>query len=253
MADPASLSPSPPAWTVTATSLSAFLRGIAATPASAAGLILAATGVGFGALARDLGYSAGHVLFICAFVFALPAQVLVIDELARGAGIAATAVAVGLSAVRLLPMTVSLMPLIRDEKLPRWLHLYAVHFIAITAWLEGSRLLPPLPARVRLPYFAGLGSGFMALMSAGALLGFLLSARLPPVASAALLLMTPIYFTCSLLLSARGRADYLAVLLGGVIGPVVFYLAPGFDLLAAGVIGGTLAYLSGRRQRQRPT
>ena len=246
-----STSPAPPDWARTASHLHAFARGLLASAVSAAGMILAATGTGFGALAHDLGFSLGHVLFISAFVFALPAQVLVVDELARGAGIAGAALAVGLTAVRLLPMTVSIMPLIRDDKLPGWLHLYAVHFMAVTAWLEGNRLLPSLPARVRLAFFAGLGTGFMVLMAAGASAGFLLAAGLPPVAAAALLLMTPLYFTCSLLLSAKAATDYAAIVLGGLLAPLVYWRLPGFDLMIAGIVGGTLAWLIGRRARRR--
>lgn len=241
----------PPAWTLNATSMAAFLRGLVAAALSAAGWILAATGIGFGALAHDLGFTLGHMLFISATIFALPAQVLVIDEIARGAGIAGAAMAVGLTAVRLLPMTVSIMPLIRDPSRSRWLHLYAIHFLAITAWLEGYRVLPGLPARVRLPFFAGQGTGFLLLLALGGTLGFVLSAALPPVLTAALLLMTPIYFTCSLLMAARGSTDYAAILIGGALAPVAYSLAPGFDLMIAGFGGGTLAWVVGRVARRR--
>lgn len=241
----------PPAWTRSATALSAFARGLLAAALSAAGWILAATGIGFGALAHDLGFTLGHMLFISATIFALPAQVLVIDEIARGAGIAGAALAVGLTAVRLLPMTVSIMPLIRDARRPRWLHLYAVHFLAITAWLEGYRLLPGLPAQVRLAFFAGQGSGFLGLMALGGTAGYVLATALPPVLTAALLLMTPIYFTCSLLVAARARSDYAAIVIGGVLGPLAYKLAPGFDLMIAGFGGGTLAWALGRTMRSR--
>lgn len=227
------------------------MRGLLAALVSPAGLILGATGIGFGALANGLGFAIGHVLFISAFVFALPAQVLIVDELARGAGIAGTALAVTLTAVRLLPMTVSIMPLIRDEKLPRWLHVYAIHFIAVTAWIEGFRLLPGLPQRVRLPFFCGQCTGFMVLLATGSSAGFLLAAGLPPVLTAALLLMTPIYFTCSLLQSARALTDYSAIVIGAIVGPIAFKLMPGFDLMLTGVIAGTAAWLVGRRARGR--
>jgi predicted branched-subunit amino acid permease len=240
----------PPAWTADAAGGAAFARGVLHTPTSAAGLILAATGIGFGALAHDLGFTLGHVLVISVLVFAMPAQVLLIDQLARGAGIAGAALAVALTAIRLLPMTVSMMPLIRDPGRPRWLHVYAVHSIAVTAWLEGNRLLPALPAHLRLPYFAGLGTGFMVLISAGGALGFIMSAGLPRLASAALLLMTPIYFVCSLLLAARVRTDYLAILAGALLGPIAYWFVPGFDLLIAGTVGGTFAWLAGRRRSE---
>ena len=240
-----------PPWTRAATARVAFIRGLAAACLSAAGWILAATGIGFGALAHDLGFTLGHMLFISATVFALPAQVLVVDEIARGAGVAGAALAVGLTAIRLLPMTVSIMPLIRDDRQPRWLHLYAVHFLAVTAWLEGYRLLPGLPARVRLPFFAGQGSGFLALMALGGTGGYVMSGALPPVLAAALLLMTPIYFSCSLLMAAKVRTDYAAILLGGVLAPVAYTLLPGFDLMIAGFGGGTLAWAFGRMTQAR--
>lgn len=240
-----------PAWTQDATAVHAFLRGLVAATFSIAGLVLTATGLGYGALAHDLGYTFGHMWFINVMIFALPAQVLMMDELARGTGAAAVALAVGLTAVRLLPMTVNLMPLIRDPRRPQWLHLYAVHYIAVTGWIEGNRLLPTLPQAVRLPFFAGLGTGFMLLLGLGGSAGYLLAVGLPPLLSAALMLMTPLYFVCSLLAGARGGADYLAIAIGGLLGPVVFKLAPGFDLLIAGVGGGTLAWAIGRWQRQR--
>ena len=242
--------PQPPGWTASATHTAAFARGLLAACTSAAGLILAATGIGFGALAHDLGFTLGHVLFISAFIFALPAQVLVVDELARGSSIAGAALAVSLTAIRLLPMTISLMPLIRDAKLPRWLHVYAVHYVAVTAWIEGFRVLPGLPQHVRLVFFSGQCTGFMALLALGSGGGYLVSAGLPSVLAAALLLMTPIYFTCSLLQGARVPADYAAIVLGGVLGPVAFKLLPGFDLLITGVLGGTIAWLTGRRSRR---
>ena len=50
----------------------------------------------------------------------------------------------------------------------------------------------------------------------------------------------------SLITTARAKGDTLAILLGVAIGPLVYLVAPGLDLLVAGLIGGTIAYLSGR-------
>jgi hypothetical protein len=69
-----------------------------------------------------------------------------------------------------------------------------------------------------------------------------------------LLFVTPIYFLLSLLATAVSRMDVFAIGIGCALAPVLYLLAPGFDLLATGLTGGTLAFLlgagSGRRGRQ---
>ena len=66
--------------------------------------------------------------------------------------------------------------------------------------------------------------------------------------TAPLLFFTPCYFMLSMLSTARMGADKLAVILGVVIGPLVYLISPDLDLLAAGLIGGTYAYWWGKRQ-----
>lgn len=235
-----------PAWAATATRGEAFLRGMIVL-LSTPGLILFTTSIGFGALVRDAGMTFGHAVFLAAFIYALPAQVVLTDNIARGASLTAAAFAVSLTAIRLLPMTVSLMPLIRDRSAPRPVYLLAVHFVAITSWVEGNRRLPLLPERLRLLHYLGIGFGMVSMTIAGSMCGHGLASGVPVVISAALLFMTPVYFLLSLLATARLPIDRLAIALGSAAGPVFFILMPGFDLLAAGVFGGTLAHYLSRR------
>jgi len=215
------------------------------------GIILVAGAAGFGALARDAGLSLGNAVFMMAAFFALPAQVVLMDQLARGGSILAGAFAVALTAIRLLPMTVALMPLLKGDK-STWRQVLAVHFIAVTAWIEGMRRLPARPEPERLTYFIGLGSGFLLTTLVGAAFGYELAGSVPPILSAALLFMTPVYFFLSLIATARNQVDYMALVLGSLLGPVFYILVPGFDLLLGGVIGGTLAYFAGRFRRPTP-
>jgi hypothetical protein len=70
----------------------------------------------------------------------------------------------------------------------------------------------------------------------------------PAAVSATLLFLTPIYFLLSLMATSRARIDRLAIGLGCALAPVLYVAAPGFDLLATGLLGGTLAFLlRGRR------
>lgn len=216
------------------------------------GIILFASCLGFGALARDAGLSLGNASLMMATFFALPAQVALLDQLARGASLIAGVIAVTLTGIRLLPMVVTIMPLLRGgEEGARWRMFIAVHGVAITAWMEGFRRLPALPEAQRLTYFIGMTLGLVGISVAGGIVGHVAAGALPPVLAATLLFLTPIYFMISLLATAGVVADRLAIGIGGVLGPVCYLVAPGFDLLISGLVGGTVAHLMARRWRRR--
>lgn len=211
--------------------------------------MLFSTSIGFGALARDLGVTLGQAAFLAGAVYATPAQVVLIDQLGRDASLAAAAFAVTLTGVRLLPMTVTLMPYLRDDGMPRVLAFLASHFVAITAWLEAQRRLPSLPRHLRLSHFLGIGVGTVTATVLGTVFGHAVAGVLPQVLSAALLFITPLYFLLSLLGTARLPVDVAAVVLGAVLGPILFWIIPGLDLLVTGIAGGSLAYVLGRWRR----
>jgi predicted branched-subunit amino acid permease len=223
----------------------AFGRGtrlVVSVPA----FVLLSTTIGFGALTRDGGFELAHAVFITVTTFALPNQVVLIDQLMRGATLAGAALAVTLTAVRLMPMTVTLVPLIRGTRRRRLLEIVAVHFVAISTWIEGNRRLAAMPEDERLPFHLGVGAAMLAMMLAGTIVGYTLVAGVPPVVNAALLFTTPLYFFLSLIATSRSRMDYAAVALGCALTPALYLLVPGFDLLLGGVVGGTVAFLLGR-------
>jgi predicted branched-subunit amino acid permease len=228
------------------TQTGAFVRGLGLF-VSVPGIVLFATALGFGALARDGGFQFEHALFLSALVFALPNQLVLIDQLMRGATLASAALAVTLTAVRLMPMTITLVPLILGSKRGRLLEMLAVHFVAISTWIEGQRRLPAMPEHVRLPFHLGFGTAMSAMMIGGTVAGYLLVAGVPAFVTATLLFITPLYFLLSLVATSRSRMDLAAVGLGCTLSPVLYVVLPGFDLLVTGLAGGTLAYLVGRR------
>lgn len=237
-----------PGWCGVATARDAYTQGLGIFIEIPA-LILGATGAGFGALAHDAGLSFGHTAFMSIVFYATPAQVILVDQFARGSSLLGGAVAVTLTAIRLLPMMVSLMPLLRAPDAKRWQYMTAAHFIAITSWTEAFRRLPTLPAPLRLPYFCGLGSALTLALTIGTMIGFGLAGIVPPLLTSALLFMTPLYFAMSQFQTARHAIDWAALAAGFVLGPVMFIAAPGFDLLLTGLIGGTLAFMIGQRAK----
>jgi predicted branched-subunit amino acid permease len=154
--------------------------------------------------------------------------------------------AVALAAMRLFPMTATVVPLFRGSRPRPWLELAAVHFVAITTWIEANRRLTHLAADMRLPYQLGMGLGISAVMLLGALAGYVLAGTVPPLVSAALLFLTPLYFLLSLMATSRSRMDVAAIAAGCALAPILYVVVPGIDLLATGLLGGTVAFVIGR-------
>src|SRR3954447_13091864 len=99
-------SDSPPAPSI-------FLRGFLVAWRSVFAYVLFGTFVGIGALGHDFGFSLSWMLLSTALIWAAPAHVILISALGTGASIVETAIAVTLSGVRLLPMVVALLPILR--------------------------------------------------------------------------------------------------------------------------------------------
>lgn len=230
---------SPSAPTTQLGAFAAALGVVVSVPSA----LLFCTGLGFGALARDGGFSMAHTAFIGAAMFAAPNQVVLVDQLARNETLLAAAFAVALAALRLLPMTVTVAPLLKGSRRRPLLEVLAVHFVAVSPWIEAQRRLPALPPDLRLASHLGFGVAFWSAIMAGTLGGYALAGSVPPLVSATLLFVTPIYFLLSLLVTARSRMDLLAIALGCALAPVLYVAAPGYDLLVTGLLGGTLAFL----------
>lgn len=227
-----------------------FLRG-AWGSCSVPGFVLVATFLGFGGLLRDLGFPIGAGLLSTLLVWALPAQVILFGGLAAGASLPALAVAVCLSGVRLMPMVVSLMPLMRGPRTRLFSEILCAHFVAVTMWVEGFRLLPAVAPEGRPYYTCGLGTGLTVLSMAGTAAGFYLSSSLPGPLAIALLLLTPISFAILLVRNAHQAVDWMAIGFGALLSPLVVDSPGGLDLFWAGVGGGTLAFLAGRFWKRR--
>lgn len=227
-----------------------FLRGVRAA-ISIPALILASSFIGFAALAIDAGLSMAETVFMTAVVWALPAKVVLIGGIIAGNGLLATAFAVALSSIRLTPMVVALVPEMRAPR-TRPITLYLLsHFVAVTSWVIALEQLRTVPRPRRTAWYAGLGSFLVLLNMTVVAVVYLVAEDLPAIASAALLLLTPMYFLTSLWGSARERAGHVAMLLGLVLGPVFAVVLPDFSLLATGLIGGCLAYSYHRLTRRQ--
>lgn len=218
-----------------------YLAGVRAA-ISIPGLVLVLSFIGFAALARESGFTLAQALFMVAIIWALPGKVVLIAAVVAGTSLPATALAVALSSVRLMPMVVAIVPEMRHEKTRPWVLYFLSHFVAVTAWVIAMERFRTVPRDMRTIFYFGLGSTLVLANVAETAIFYSVSARLPVEVSAAFFLLTPVYFLTSLWTSARESAGHHALVLGLALGPVFHYLFPQLALLIAGVGGGFIAF-----------
>jgi predicted branched-subunit amino acid permease len=229
-----------------ASSSAAWFGGVRSAFLSVFAYVLFGTYIGIGALAHDFNFSLLWVTASTVLVWAGPAQVILISTLGGGAALIEAAVAVGLSGVRLLPMVVALMPILRGPQTRSYELLLPAHFTAISMWVESMRLAPQMPVERRIPFCNGLATGYMTSAMIATVAGYYLAARLPVLFAAALLFLTPMSFLVSIARNSSLLVDRLALILGLVIGPILAFREVELDMMWAGIVGGTLAYFAHR-------
>src|SRR6267154_3575520 len=222
--------------------LRAFAWGMNSVASTVLTLVLFATYLGIGALAHDSQFSLGWVLGSTLLVWAGPAQIILISTLGSGATAVQAAIAVTVSAIRLFPMVVSVLPLMRTPQTKRRHLVLATHFIAVTLWVECFRLLPRVPRQRRIAFTHGLGTGLVSVCLVANAIGYSLAANLPQLFAAAVLLLTPLAFLLSTARNCRQLADILALVLGLALFPLAATVHSGVASRISGVSAGTIAY-----------
>ncbi len=226
-----------------------YRRGVRAA-FSVPGLVLVMSFIGFAALARETGFSVIETAFMIIVIWALPAKVVLVGAVVSGAALPTVALAVALSSVRLMPMTVAMIPEMRGPKTRSWVLYLLSHFIAVTSWVIAMERFPGVPRDRRTSFYFGIGSTLLILNVLVTVAVYVTAARMPVGVAAAFFFLTPMYFLTSLWSSAREWAGHAALVLGLVFGPVFHFVLPQIDLLAAGLVGGLLAYAGHRLRRK---
>jgi len=214
-------------------------------------LILVTAYVGFAAVAREAGFDWIQTSFMTLTVWALPSQIILVGAVNSGIALPAAALAVGLSAIRLMPMTVSLIAEVKTPRTKTARLLLFSHFIAITAWVFAMTRIDQVPRHRRLVYFGSFAATLTLTNTVVVALVFNLMDELPALLTGALAFLTPVYFLISLFHSARDVTGRLALLFGMLCVPPAHWLSPEFDLLIAGIGGGLIAFAVGRSAQRR--
>jgi predicted branched-subunit amino acid permease len=231
----------------------AFVDGLRAAARSVFLIVVVGSYASIGALAHDLGFSMAWTVLSTLLVWAAPAQVIVVSALGAGTAPFEAAIAVALTGVRLLPMVVVLLPVLRAAKTRTRALLLPAHFTAVSFWIESLRLAPALPRENRVAFANGIGTGLLLAATVATVAGYYLAGVLPNAIVAAMLFLTPVSFLTSSIRGARLLSDKAACAIGVAMGPLLAWAQVNLDLLWTGVGGGTMAYVVYRlRRAQRP-
>lgn len=200
---------------------------------------MAVTFLAFGAAGAAAGFGLPWALAASLGVYGMAGQVVLLGA-AAGPPLPAALGATAANA-RFFPMALAIAPWLGPR---RW---WALPFLAITPWAAAMRVLPGLPADRRLGWFLGFGLASWLTAGLATGLGFLAAPWLSASALAALVFANPLYFALLLAAEAKSPAPRRAILAGAATAPAALLLPAGWGLLAAGLLGGTLAFLLGRR------
>jgi predicted branched-subunit amino acid permease len=207
---------------------------------------------GIGSLAQQVGIPFLATFLSTPLIWAGPAQFVLFAGYGSGLGVLSVALAVSLTSVRLLPMGLSILPMMRRRGHGLLMQAALTHAVVISTWAEGMMKMPRMRRRDRAPWFLGFGYGCATVATLMCGFGFVMAAQVPPALAAVFLFVTPMFFTLSLVGGARSLADASAIVLGTLLVPVITWaIGPELSLLLTGLIGGTLAYLLHRLLRRR--
>ncbi len=214
-------------------------------------MVLAAGYVGFGALAAGHGLSFAGTLISTVFIWALPGQLILVEMHTVGAPFFAVLLTVAFSGARFLPMTVVLMPMLREARRGPARYYCAAQLVSMTGWSWAMARFPSIPAERRLGYFFGFTLTLLAAAASATTLGFVAGDILPPMARLAFIFMSPMYFLLLMVGGPNDARGYLAIALGALAGPLAHLAAPQWSVVVAGFVGGTLAYAANHAWRGR--
>ena len=206
---------------------------------------LAACFIALGALLKDAGFNIKQSAASSFFTYALPGQLVMAESLLLGASIVNIFLAVWLVNFRLYPMTVSLFPLLEHKSQPKWKYYLSCHFLAVSSWLIAKDSYKEINPKYRIDFWIGIGIGTWSTAILMTIVGFFVADLLNKNMLIGLAIVNPIYFFCMMIGAMKKLSVFISIILGTILGPVIFLFSDEWSLLFAGLIAGSVAFLFG--------
>ena len=198
-----------------------------------------------GALLKNIGFNFQQSFFSTFFTYALPGQLVMAESFLVGASLINIFVGVWLVNARLFPMAVSMFPLLKSKKQPKWKYYISCHFLAVSSWLIMKKDYRKINLDNRIDFWMGIGTATWSIAIFSTILGYLVSDYLSKDMMIGLAIVNPIYFFCMLLGTMKNIAIGTSVILGTILGPLFYLVSPEWCILYGGVTAGIVAFFAG--------
>ena len=198
-----------------------------------------------GALLKNIGFNFQQSFFSTFFTYALPGQLVMAESFLVGASLINIFIGVWLVNARLFPMAVSMFPLLKSKKQPKWKYYISCHFLAVSSWLIMKKDYRKINLDNRIDFWMGIGTATWSIAIFSTILGYLVSDYLSKDMMIGLAIVNPIYFFCMLLGTMKNIAIGTSVILGTILGPLFYLVSPEWCILYGGVTAGIVAFFAG--------
>ena len=202
----------------------------------------------FGAFLHSAGFDIFQSFLSTFFTFALPGQFVMAETILAGGTLLNIFLAVLLTNSRLYPMTVNITPLIRNSNIPKWKQYLGAHFIAVTSWFNFFSVQKNIKEDEKFNYFVGLGGFLWANSVVCTVAGYLFSNLVPHEILIALVFINPMYFLVMTVSNLEEKKIICSIFVGATLSIFLNDVFPGWSVLIAGVLAGTLGFFIFRKE-----
>ena len=208
-------------------------------------IALACSFIAIGALLKNIGFNLQQSFFSTFFTYALPGQLVMAESFIIGASLINIFVGVWLVNARLFPMAISMFPLLKSNKQPKWKYYLSCHFLAVSSWLIMKKDYRTITEEFRIDFWIGIGTATWSIAIISTVFGFFVSDYLSKDMMIGLAIVNPIYFFCMLIGSIKNIAIGTSVILGTILGPAFYLISPEWCILYGGISAGIIAFFLG--------
>jgi hypothetical protein len=197
---------------------------------------------GFGSIAGETGETLWRSLVIMAGLWSMPGQVAFVELSAEGVLGWTLIIAVTVANLRMLPLTLASIPMLRDKPGITIRHFWLAQINSVTGFVQLTDAAGRIADRRRLDrYFEGFCLGTLVLGALGTTIGHTLASQLPAQGVRTLIFVTPLYL---LLLAGRTRDSMMlsAAILGCIFVPVAHLWSADWGVVLGGLVAGTVAF-----------
>jgi predicted branched-subunit amino acid permease len=207
------------------------------------GISLAASFFALGALFKNAGLNATQSFLSTLISFALPGQVVMAETVIVHGTFLNIFLSVYLTNARLYPMTINLIPVIREQARPKWHYYLISHLIAVTSWVHMLNNYKTIDKGNRFSFFLGLSATLWILSTIATVIGFYAAGVLSKNIFIAVIYLNPIYFMCMIVAGLNKSHIILTVILSVILSPLLFLVTPSWSVLISGLASGIISYL----------